>query len=169
MKHSLRTSLVPVAAALALALVAAPLLAAGPAGPQAGPPAGPQAGPPPGPQGPLAGYLRCLFGVAGLTDAQKDDVKALLEAARPGMQSLHEALKDDREALRAAATAPTPDPCAVGTAFLEVEADLKAIGEATRELRTAIEALLTPEQKARLEGCLRAPRPNAGGGEGEEA
>lgn len=168
MKHSLRTSLVPVAAALALALVAAPLLAAGPAGPQAGPPAGPQAAPPPGPQGPLAGYLRCL-GVAGLTEAQKADVKALLEAAKPEMEALHEALKNDREALRAAVTASTPDPCAVGAAFLEVEADLKAIGEAAKELRTAIEALLNPEQKARLEGCLRAPRPNAGGEPGEEA
>lgn len=159
MKQFLRTSLVPVAAALALALVAAPLLAVDP------PP-----GPAPaaqGPQGPLAGYLRCLH-VAGLTDVQKADVRALLEASKPEMEALHAALKSDREALRTAITAETPDACAVGAAFLKVETDHKAIGEAVKRVRTAIEAFLTPEQKARLEGCLRAPRPNAGENEGEE-
>ena len=156
MKQFLRTSLVPVAAALALALVTAPLLAAeGPAG---------QA---PGPQGPLAGYLRCL-GVAGLSDTQKADVRAILEAAKPGMEALHATLKADREALRAAVTATTPDPCVVGAAFLKVEADVKAIGEEVKEIRTAIEALLTAEQKAKLEGCLKAPRPHAEEDEGAE-
>ena len=38
---------------------------------------------------------------------------------------------------------------------------MKAIGERLTTLRTAVEALLTPEQKAKLEGCLKAPRPNA--------
>ena len=146
MKHSSRSNLVPVAAALALALVAGPLLAL-------------DAPPPPGPQGPLAGYLRCL-GIVGLTDAQKADVRALLEAAKPEMEALRESLKADRAALRTALAATPPDPCAVGAAVLEVEADMKAIREATKELRTAIEALLTPVQKAKLEGCLKAPRPN---------
>ena len=155
MKHSLRTSLV--VAAAAFALVAAPLLAAD------GPP-----GPPRGPQGPLAGYLRCL-GVVGLSETQKADVKALLEAAKPEMETLLETLKTDREALRAAITATNPEACAVGTALLKVTADEKAIGEATKELRTAIEALLTAEQKAKLEGCLRAPRPNDEEGPGAGA
>ena len=118
------------------------------------------------PQGPVAGYLLCLR-VVGLTDVQKADVKALLEAEKPKMDALHAALKTDREALRAAVTAATPDPCAVGAAFLKVEADLKAIGEEAKALRTAIEALLTAEQKAKLEGCLKAPKPNDD--EGEEA
>lgn len=159
MKQTLRTSLVPVAAALALALVAAPLLAVDP---PAGQPPAAQA-----PQGPLAGYLRCLH-IVDLTDVQKADVKALLEAARPGLDALHATLKTDRDALRAALTAATPDPCVVGTAFLKVEGDVKAIGEALKAVRTAIEALLTPEQKAKLEGCLKAPKPNAGEDEGEE-
>ncbi|MHB8798666.1 MAG: Spy/CpxP family protein refolding chaperone [Thermoanaerobaculia bacterium] len=148
MKHSSRTNLVPVAAALALALVAGPLLALD------APP-----GPPSGPQGPLAGTLRCL-GIVRLTDAQKADVRALLEAAKPELEVLREDLKTDRAALRTALAATPPDPCAVGTAVLEVEADLKEIREATKELRAAIGALLTPEQKAKLEGCLRAPRRN---------
>jgi Spy/CpxP family protein refolding chaperone len=153
MKQISRTSLVSVAAALALALVAAPLLAVDA---PAGPPPGAQ-----GPQGPIAGYLRCLH-VVGLTDVQKADVKALLEASKPGMEALHATLKADREALRTAVTAAAPDPCAIGTAFLRVEADVEAIGEELKELRTAIEALLTAEQKAKLEGCLKAPRPKAG-------
>ena len=157
MKHFLRTSLVPVAAALALALVAVPLLAVDP-------PAGRR---PQRPQGPLAGYLRCLR-IVDLTEVQKADVKALLEAARPKLEALHVTLKADREALRAAVTATTPDPCAIGTAFLKVEADVKAIGEELKALRTAIEALLTPEQKAKLEGCLKAPKPNAEDDEAEE-
>ena len=166
MKHFERTSLVPVAAALALALVTAPLLAFD--GPPAAPP-GPQgAQAPQGPKGPLAGYLRCL-GIVGLTDVQKADVKELLEAAKPEMDALHATLKTDREALRAAVTATNPDPCAIGTAFLKVEADLKATGEELKAVRTAIEALLNPEQKAKLEGCLRAPRPNAAEDEGEES
>ncbi len=156
MKQILRTSLVPVAAALALALVAAPLLAVDA-----------PAGAPAAPKGPLAADLGCLHGV-DLTDVQKADVKALLEAARPGLDALHATLKTDREALRAAVAATTPDPCAVGTAFLKVEGDVKAIGEALKAVRTAIEAFLTPEQKAKLEGCLKAPRPNAGEDEGEE-
>jgi protein CpxP len=157
MKQFLRSTLVPAAAALALALVAAPLLAFDdPAGAAAAP------------KGPLAGYLRCLR-IVDLTDVQKADVKALLEAARPRLSALHATLKVDREALRAAAGAPTPDPCAIGAAFLKVEADVKAIGEELKALRTAIEALLTPEQKAKLEGCLRAPRANAEEGDGEDS
>ena len=156
MKQFLRTSLVPVMAALALALVTAPLLAADdPAGPAGGP------------GGPLVGYLRCLH-VVGLTDGQKADVKALLEAAKPGMEALHAALKADREALRAALGATSPDACAIGAAVLKVEADLKAIGEELKKLRAAIEALLTPEQKAKLEGCLQAPKPNGDGDGGQE-
>jgi protein CpxP len=143
------------AAALALALVAVPLLAVDvPAGAAAAP------------KGPLGGYLSCLR-IVDLTEIQKADVKGLLEAARPKLEALHVTLKADREALRAAVTATTPDQCAIGKAFLVVEADAKAIGEALKSVRTAIEALLTPEQKAKLEGCLKAPRPNAED-EGEE-
>jgi Spy/CpxP family protein refolding chaperone len=154
MKQALRTSLVPVAAALALALVAAPLLAVD--------------APAAAPKGPLAGYLRCL-GIVGLTDVQKADVRALLEAAKPEMETLRAALRTDREALKTALGAASPDPCLVGAAFLKVEADRKAIHEATVELRTAIEALRTAEQKAKLEGCLRAPRPNAPAAEPDES
>ena len=164
MKNFLRTSVVPMAAALALALVAAPVLAFD------RPAAGPAAGPVPeaqAPHGPLAGYLRCLH-IVDLTDVQKADVRALLEAARPKLEALHVTLRADREALRAAVTATSPDPCVVGAAFLTVEADVKAIGEELKTLRTAIEALLTAEQKAKLEGCLMAPRPNAAEDEGEE-
>ena len=160
MKHFLRTSVVPMAAALALALVAAPVLAVD--RPAAGPAPEAQA-----PHGPLAGYLRCLH-IVDLTDVQKADVKALLEAARPKLEALHVTLRADREALRAAVAATPPDPCLVGAAFLKVEADVKAIGEELKALRTAIEALLTAEQKAKLEGCMRAPRSNPAEDEGEE-
>jgi protein CpxP len=156
MKRFLRTTLVPVAAALALALAAVPLLAVDPS-----------TGAAPAPKGPLGAYLRCLR-IVDLTEIQKADVKVLLEAARPKLEALHVTLKADREALRAAVGATTPDPCAIGTAFLKVEADVKAIGEELKAVRTAIEALLTPEQKAKLEGCLKAPKPNTADDESAE-
>lgn len=157
MKTFLRKSLVPVATALALAVVVARLVAADDATAAR-----------PAPRGPLAAYLRCL-GVAGLTDAQKADVKSLVEAAKPKLETLGETLKSDSDALHAAVTAANPDPCAVGKALLKVEADRKAIGDEVKSLRTAIEALLTPEQKLKLEGCLKAPRPHGEGGPVEES
>ena len=156
MKQILRTSLVPLAAALVLALVAVPLLAAAPS-----------TGAPAAPKGPVAEYLGCLR-IVDLTDAQKADVKALVEAARPKLEALHATRKADREALVAAATAATPDPCVVGAAFLKVEADTKAIGAELKTLFTAIEALLTPEQKAKLEGCLKAPKLSVADDQAEE-
>lgn len=156
MKQILRTSLVPVAAALALALIAAPLLAVDA-----------PAGAPAAPMGPLAPYLACLR-IVDLTEVQKADVKTIVEAARPTLVALHATLKTDREALRAEITAATPDPCKIGTALLKVEADRKAIGDELKAVRTAVEALLTPEQKAKLDGCLKAPKENAAAAEDEE-
>lgn len=128
----------------------------------AGNPAGTQPGPgDPDGMGPLGPIGRCLAAI-GLTDAQKADIKALLEAEAPTLQALHETMKTDEEAVKTAVEATTPDPCAVGTAVLKVHADREAIQAELETLRTKLEALLTAEQKLKLAGCLSVfnpPRP----------
>lgn len=129
------------AALLALALPALPALA------QENPAAG---APQPG------HFLKCLT-ILGLSDAQKAEIRQILETAKPVLQGLHETLKTDAQALKAALEATPPDPCAIGTALLKVKTDRTAIKAELETVKTNVEAVLTPEQKAKFEGCLHAP------------
>jgi len=108
-------------------------------------------------QGRKSNLQKCLS-IVQLTDEQKTQVKAVMEAARPELEVLHEKMVADRQALRAAIEATPQDSCAIGTAFVQVDADRKAIRSERDEVRAAVMALLTAEQKAKLEGCLEAPR-----------
>jgi len=132
-------------AALALAVGASPLLAA------AAPPV-PQCHP-----GPFAPILRCLS-IVNLTDAQKADIQAVFEAARPEAEALHAKLMADREALKAEIEKTPPDPCAVGTAALALHVDREAARALFERVKADVLALLTPGQKVKLAGCLEAPR-----------
>lgn len=107
--------------------------------------------PPPGPEG----ILRCLR-VVGLSEAQKADIKEIFDAEKDVMKGLLEAVKADGEALKAAIAAAPQDPCKVGTAFLDVRASVQAVHTEIGKIRTNVEAVLTPEQKAKLAGCLAA-------------
>jgi Spy/CpxP family protein refolding chaperone len=127
---------------------------------------------PPGPERvhhPFAHILRCL-GVLHLTDAQKADIKAVFEAAKPEAEAIAAKLKADREALKSEIEKNPPDPCAVGNAFLQLHADRGAAKALFDRVKDAVLALLTPEQKAKLAGCLEAPKPPAtlGVDEGDE-
>lgn len=102
--------------------------------------------------GPIASFLRCL-GVVGPTDQQKADTKAILEASRPVIEGLVAQLAADAKSLKALVDAGK-DPCAIGAALLKVGADEKALKDAFVKIGTSIEALLTPEQKAKFQGCL---------------
>lgn len=146
-------ALVPVVAALVVAV-----LAAGPALAQEKP------GPPP--KGPIAHLLRCLS-IVDLTDTQKQQVRAILEAEKPVMEGLHQQLRTDAQALQAALQANPPVACTVGDAFLKVHADRAAIRAELEKIKTAVEAVLTPEQVARLNGCLQAPNDKTETGEAE--
>lgn len=153
-----------------LAAAVAALTAAAPAFAQPGPP-----GPPAGPMAhrahhPFAHILRCLA-VVNLTDAQKDEIRAVLEAARPEAEAIAARLRADREALKAEIEKTPPDPCAVGSAALQLHSDREAARALFQTVRDAVLALLTPEQKARLAGCLEAPKfaPTLQADEGSEA
>lgn len=103
--------------------------------------------------------LRCLR-AADLTDAQKADVKAIVEAARPTLQKDHQAIRADRQKLHADVEAGA-DKAVIGQDVLNLRADEKAAKADMDAVRDQIVAKLTPEQKAKVEGCLSAPR--AGG------
>mgnify|MGYP001152454281 CR=1 FL=1 len=102
--------------------------------------------------------LRAALASLDLTDSQKEKVKALLEAEKPKFEALRHEGRAAREALKSASEAPTPDPAAVGAAFLKVKA-LRGTARAERDSsRKALEALLTAEQKAKLDGWRAAHR-----------
>lgn len=103
-----------------------------------------------------------------LTDAQKAGVKELLAVERPKLDALRQEGRAAREALRTAAKSETPDPATVGTAFLRVDAHRKALRAERESSRQKLEALLTPEQRAKLEGIREGRRNFRGAGFGRD-
>ena len=141
------------AAALAGALALAPALSAQPPG---------RGG------GRMGGMLRHALGALDLSQDQKDKIHEILQAEKPALQSLREQMRTDRRALRDAADS-NADAATVGNAFLKLRSDRQAMRAERDKVKTQIETLLTPEQKAKFEGFLAAARfhrgmrgPNAG-------
>lgn len=100
-----------------------------------------------GPLGPLGRALHQL----DLTDAQRDQVRAVLEAARPELQALREQLRTNRRTFRQSHPPTEVDETAIRAhvaAQAVIEADLAV---AMARARASVLALLTPEQLAQLE------------------
>lgn len=135
-------------AGLALAQTQPPLNGNGPGNPQGGP------GNP---------IMRCLQ-ILDLSVDQKAQIKGILESSGPALKALHETLAADRQALKAAIEAVPQDACAIGNALIKVQVDEKAIRTELGKVKVAIEAVLTTEQKAKLAGCLEAPKDGPGPG-----
>jgi Spy/CpxP family protein refolding chaperone len=130
------------------------------------PPAGQPGAPPHGEfeRGPGGPGMRLLEEL-GLSDEQKGQVQALharqRETLRPLLESAHQA----REAFHTALEADNADATTVGQAALAMkaaDARLRAAHDAARE---EMKALLTPDQRERLEK-LEASRPEHGGPRG---
>lgn len=102
--------------------------------------------------------IRAALATLDLTDAQKEKVRALFETEKPKYENLRHEGRVAREALRAAASAEKPDPAAVGAAFLRVDANRKTAKAERAGSKEKLEALLTPEQRAKLEGWMAAHR-----------
>jgi Spy/CpxP family protein refolding chaperone len=111
-----------------------------------------------GREGAPGGGLRAALATLDLSDAQKEKVRQLLESERPKYEGLRQEGRAARQALRAAAESPNADPAAVGAAFLKVRAHAKTMKVEREASKVKIEALLTPEQRGRLEGWLEAHR-----------
>jgi periplasmic protein CpxP/Spy len=110
--------------------------------------------------------IRAALATLDLTDAQKEKVRALFEAEKPKHEALRLEGRTAREALEAAASAEQPDPAAVGAAFLRVQANRKTAKAERSASKEKLEALLTPEQRAKLEGWMAAHRQARRGADG---
>jgi periplasmic protein CpxP/Spy len=102
--------------------------------------------------------LRHALSQVDLSEAQKEKIRELVEARKSKMQALHAELRESGRALRAAADAQPADPAAVGAAFLELKSQREEIRAEKKALRNEISAVLTPEQRAELEGFLEGMR-----------
>jgi Spy/CpxP family protein refolding chaperone len=118
--------------------------------------------PEPGGPGKFARGIRAAMAMLDLTDAQKEEVKAIFASHRDEGIAFRAQAKADREALKAAASAVKPDPAVVGVAFLKVRADGEAAKAKMKAVRAEIDAVLTPEQRAKLDGWIAAHRQQRG-------
>lgn len=117
--------------------------------------------------GPRAGaVLRRALASLDLTADQQTKVQAILEASRSDFQAARTEGRNGREALKAALAKPTPDPKEVGEAFLKLDANRKAVRSQMEGVKTRVDAVLTPEQRAKLDGFLAAVRGRGRGGPG---
>lgn len=108
--------------------------------------------------GRFARGIRAAMAVLDLTSDQQTKVKAIFASHQDEAQAFRSQMKADRDALTAAASAPDPDPAAVGAAFLKVRANRLAAAEKMKAVKAEVDAVLTPEQRAKLEGWIAAHR-----------
>lgn len=102
--------------------------------------------------------IRAALAGLDLTDAQKAKVKELLEGEKVKYEALRTEGRSAREALATASKSATPDPASVGAAFLRVDAHRRTVKAERAASRQKLEALLTPEQRAKMEGWTSAHR-----------
>lgn len=108
--------------------------------------------------GRLARGIRAAMAMLDLSDAQKTKVKAIFESRRAEGMAFRAQAQADRAALKAAAMAEHPDPATVGAAFLKLRGNREAAATRMQVVRAQVEAVLTPEQKAKLDGWTAAHR-----------
>ena len=103
-------------------------------------------------------HLRDCLRILDLTDAQTADIVAIFDAAKSQAAAIRATLRADRDALKADLSQNPPDPCVIGGDVLKLHADRETARAFFESVREQVLAVLTPEQKARLSGCLQAPR-----------
>lgn len=107
-----------------------------------GPGHGPGHGGPGFGMGPMAGL--------DLTDAQREQMKALHEKRRATLEPLMTEARTTREAFERALAAESPDPTAVGEAALAMKAAREKMHAAHEAAAEEVEKILTAEQREQL-------------------
>ncbi len=102
-----------------------------------------------------------LLGKLGLSDAQKQQIKDIMTAARPQMQSLHEQMRAN--SLKLQQTLPTdPNYSSIASQVSQTHGSLTAQGMTRRaEVRAQVFMVLTPAQQTQLtalEAQMRATK-----------
>lgn len=102
--------------------------------------------------------MEALKASIGLTDAQAQQLRELrkqqVEAVRPGLQQIRE----KRQALAEAMRGDNPDPVQVGRLMVEEKKLRQTIREGQTGYREKAQAVLTPEQKTKLQELQQAGR-----------
>jgi Spy/CpxP family protein refolding chaperone len=88
----------------------------------------------------------------GLSDAQLQQLHTLTDARNQAAQQLQQNAADAQRALGTALGTATPDPTAVGSALLALNAVQKQLGEIQKAFQSGFDGLLTPDQKTRFRG-----------------
>jgi len=102
-----------------------------------------------GPGGPM-GMLPMLGRAVNLTDAQKDQIKAIADAHKDEWKSIFDRQRTAREALNAAITADTVNDTLVRQKSAEVAAVEADAAVARAHAHAEVVQILTAEQKAQL-------------------
>ena len=118
---------------------------------------------PGGPGGPGILNPRILHQL-DVTDAQREQIRTLVEANREANQALHEQLRANHEAVRAASLTTTFDEGQVRALIAAGEAIRTDLALSEARLTSQVYALLTPEQRAELAEILA--QGHGGRGEG---
>ncbi len=96
------------------------------------------------------GILRGLSRL-DLTENQKTEVRRIMESRHSALESLRSRFQSDRDALRAAADAPSPSPAAVGAAYLRVRANGETMRAERQKTMEEVRATLTNEQREKFD------------------
>jgi Spy/CpxP family protein refolding chaperone len=90
-----------------------------------------------------------------LSESQKADVQRIMESKKATFQSLRDQMRADWQALDTAAGTRSPNTSEVGAAFLKLRADREAMRAERQATMEQIRAILTPEQKDKLDTMKR--------------
>jgi Spy/CpxP family protein refolding chaperone len=111
-------------------------------------------------QGP--GRLLQMRNRLGLSEQQVSQVQTILQQHRNAVFPLQQELRAKNHALANALESAQPDATAVGRLVIEQRSLKKKLGEMNEKLRKDVEAVLTPEQKEKLDELRQAvPAPGA--------
>jgi Spy/CpxP family protein refolding chaperone len=108
------------------------------------------------PGSPFIRALRGGLATLGLTDDQKSEIKAVLLSKKEAGTALRQKMRADAKALHDLASAATPDPAAVGTAFLKVKTNREQARNMAEEALDEVKSVLTPDQATKLDGYFAA-------------
>ncbi|MGH9367124.1 MAG: Spy/CpxP family protein refolding chaperone [Thermoanaerobaculia bacterium] len=112
----------------------------------------------------LERFVECLS-ILGLSEEQRSQIRGVLEAARPAFQAAREGVRAAREKLDSDVAAGA-GACLVGEDYLALRAAVEALRGELTSIRDEVLSKLTPEQAAKLAGCLEAPAADAAADEG---
>jgi len=101
--------------------------------------------------------LRECLSILDLTDQERSDVQAALDAARPTLDAAVAAVQAARQTLETALGATPPDACAIGADALALEAARQTLRTGREAVLNQVLAILRPDQQARFLGCVDAP------------